>query len=50
MNAPEPRPRFPRWVGLAGVLWMATVLGAYYAYNWGYYAEKISVFGRHLFR
>ncbi len=33
---------FPAMVGLA---WCLAVVGSYFAYNLGYYREKLSVFG-----
>lgn len=50
MNGPTQDPRLPRWAAVAAVLWMAAVVGAYFAYNWEYYAQKIAVFGRFLLR
>lgn len=34
---------FPTFLGIA---WCVTVLASYYAYNYQYYVEKISVFGK----
>lgn len=50
MNAPSQMPRLPRWAAVVGVVWTVAVVGAYYAYNWEYYAQKIAVFGRFLLR
>jgi GT2 family glycosyltransferase len=36
------------WRAVGGLLWVGSVVTAYYAFNWKYYAEKIAVFGRFL--
>ncbi len=30
---------------MIGALWCLAVIGSYYVYNFGYYREKLSVFG-----
>lgn len=39
---------FAWWAPIAGLLWCLVVLSFYYLYNYGYYKEKIAVFGRFL--
>lgn len=38
------------WRLVIGLLWVGSVVMAYYGFNWQYYVEKITVFGRFLFR
>jgi len=48
--SPKLRPSWLRiWLGVAGVSWAVCVIIAYLFFNWDYYEEKISIFGRFLF-
>lgn len=42
--------RAQRWRTIVGLLWIGLVVMTYYVFNWQYYAEKVTVFGRFLFR